>query len=338
MPRGRCAGGGTGRCACWASACWMCPGCTGAMARAPVRCECLVTGRAAARALLEASAPAGCQDIPYPGQPVQAARRVNFVQYAALYRSVCKAPKRQWMGPRICCSSAGRGATKSQAGSDSHCNTVALPEPAGGAATGGRMDAISNFAARYARSREEEMSIDEYLVECKRDPMAFATAAQRMLAAIGEPEMVDTRNDPRLSRLFANKVIKRYPAFAEFYGMEDSIEQVVSFFRHAAQGLEERKQILYLLGPVGGGKSSIAERLKYLMQKVPFYALKGSPVNESPLGLFDAAEDGPVLEEQFGIPRRYLQRVLSPWAVKRLEEFGGDIRQFRVVKRYPSIM
>ncbi|MBV7543223.1 PrkA family serine protein kinase [Acidovorax sp. sic0104] len=200
------------------------------------------------------------------------------------------------------------------------------------------MDAISNFAARYARGREEEMSIDEYLAECKRDPMAYATAAQRMLAAIGEPEMVDTRNDPRLSRLFANKVIKRYPAFAEFYGMEDSIEQVVSFFRHAAQGLEERKQILYLLGPVGGGKSSIAERLKLLMQKVPFYALKGSPVNESPLGLFDALEDGPVLEEQFGIPRRYLQRVLSPWAVKRLDEFGGDIRQFKVVKRYPSVL
>ena len=46
--------------------------------------------------------------------------------------------------------------------------------------------------------------------------------------------------------------------------MEDSIEQVVSYFRHAAQGLEEKKQILYLLGPVGGGKSSIAERLKQL--------------------------------------------------------------------------
>ncbi|MBO9680086.1 MAG: PrkA family serine protein kinase [Acidovorax sp.] len=200
------------------------------------------------------------------------------------------------------------------------------------------MDVISNSAARYARLREEEMSVDEYLALCRRDPMAYESAAQRMLAAIGEPEMVDTRNDPRLSRLFANKVIRRYPAFAEFYGMEDSIEQVVSFFRHAAQGLEERKQILYLLGPVGGGKSSIAERLKYLMQKVPFYALKGSPVNESPLGLFDPMEDGPVLEEQFGIPRRSLNHVLSPWAVKRLEEFGGDIRQFRVVKRYPSIL
>ncbi|MBS0294403.1 MAG: PrkA family serine protein kinase [Proteobacteria bacterium] len=200
------------------------------------------------------------------------------------------------------------------------------------------MDAIINYAARYVRLREEEMSIDDYLALCQRDPMAYGSAAQRMLMAIGEAEMVDTRNDPHLSRLFANKVIRRYPAFAEFYGMEDAIDQVVSFFRHAAQGLEERKQILYLLGPVGGGKSSIAERLKYLMQKVPFYTLKGSPVNESPLGLFDVAEDGPVLEEQFGIPRRFLQHVLSPWAVKRLEEYGGDIRQFRVVKRYPSIL
>ncbi|QIL69415.1 PrkA family serine protein kinase [Diaphorobacter sp. HDW4B] len=200
------------------------------------------------------------------------------------------------------------------------------------------MDVISNSAARYVRLREEEMSIDEYLALCQSDPMVYESAAQRMLAAIGEPEMVDTRNDPHLSRLFANKVIRRYPAFAEFYGMEDAIEQVVSFFRHAAQGLEERKQILYLLGPVGGGKSSIAERLKYLMQKVPFYALKGSPVNESPLGLFDPVEDGPLLEEQFGIPQRCLKRVLSPWAVKRLDELGGDIRKFRVVKRYPSIL
>jgi serine protein kinase len=200
------------------------------------------------------------------------------------------------------------------------------------------MDAIGNHVARYARSREEEMSLDEYLAECKRNPLAYASAAERMLTAIGEPEMLDTRNEPRLSRIFANKRIKIYPAFAEFYGMEDAIEQVVSYFRHAAQGLEERKQILYLLGPVGGGKSSIAERLKQLMQQVPFYAIKGSPVNESPLGLFDALEDGPILRENFGIPTRYLQRILSPWAVKRLDEFGGDIRQFRVVKRYPSML
>ena len=44
--------------------------------------------------------------------------------------------------------------------------------------------------------------------------------------------------------------------------MEDTIERIVGYFRYASQGLEERKQILYLLGPVGGGKSSLAERLK----------------------------------------------------------------------------
>src|SRR5690606_10895118 len=171
---------------------------------------------------------------------------------------------------------------------------------------------------------------------CKRDPSAYASAAERLLMAIGEPELVDTSGDPRLSRIFSNKVIRRYPAFADFHGMEDAIEQIVSYFRHAAQGLEEKKQILYLLGPVGGGKSSLAEKLKQLMERVPFYAIKGSPVFESPLGLFNAAEDGTILEEDFGIPRRYRTSIMSPWATKRLQEFGGDISQFRVVKLYPS--
>ena len=200
------------------------------------------------------------------------------------------------------------------------------------------MKIFDNYAARYERTREEEYSLQEYLEICKRDRLAYASAAERLLAAIGEPELVDTRHDPRKSRIFANKIIKIYPAFREFYGMEEVVEQVVSYFRHAAQGLEERKQILYLLGPVGGGKSSIAEKLKYLTERIPFYAIKGSPVNESPLGLFNEEEDGVILEEDFGIPRRYLRTIPSPWAVKRLHEFNGDINQFRVVKRYPSVL
>jgi serine protein kinase len=201
-----------------------------------------------------------------------------------------------------------------------------------------QMKIFENYAARYDRTREEDMSVQEYLDLCKRDPMAYATAAERMLKAIGEPELLDTRHDPRLSRIFANKVIKIYPAFREFYGTEEVIEQVVAYFRHAAQGLEERKQILYLLGPVGGGKSSIAEKLKSLMEQVPFYCIKGSPVNESPLGLFNEQEDGVILEEDYGIPRRYLRSIPSPWAVKRLHEFNGDINRFRIVRRYPSVL
>jgi serine protein kinase len=200
------------------------------------------------------------------------------------------------------------------------------------------MDIVRNFLSRYEQSREEELSIEEYLNACKQNPLVYATAAERMLSAIGEPEMFDTHRDQRMSRIFGNKVIKIYPAFRDFYGLEDPIEQVVAYFRHAAQGLEEKKQILYLLGPVGGGKSSIAERLKQLMEQVPFYALKDSPVNESPLGLFNNLEDAPVLHAQYGIAPRYLQRIMSPWAVKRLEEYGGDIRKFKVVKRFPSIL
>jgi len=200
------------------------------------------------------------------------------------------------------------------------------------------MGIFDHYQSRYEKAREEEYSLQEYLEICRKDPTAYASPAERMLIAIGEPELVDTRLDPRLSRIFANKVIKRYPAFADFYGMEETIEQMVAFFRHAAQGLEERKQILYLLGPVGGGKSSLAEKLKHLMEHVPFYAIKGSPINESPLGLFDPEEDGPILENEYGIPRRYFNTIMSPWAVKRLHEYNGDITKFRVVKVRPSML
>ena len=200
------------------------------------------------------------------------------------------------------------------------------------------MSIFNAYQARFEASREEEMSLQEYLELCRSDRMAYASAAERMLAAIGEPELVDTRLDPRRSRIFSNKLIRLYPAFRDFYGMEEAIEQIVSYFRHAAQGLEEKKQILYLLGPVGGGKSSLAEKLKSLIERIPFYAVKGSPVHESPLGLFDAQEDGRILEDDFHIPRRYLDTIMSPWAVKRLHEFGGDITRFRGVKLMPSVL
>ncbi len=200
------------------------------------------------------------------------------------------------------------------------------------------MNLFETYRERFSAARDEEMSLSDYLELCKCEPLAYASSAERMLAAIGEPQLVDTRNDSRLSRIFSNRLIKRYPAFKEFYGMEDAIQQIVSYFRHAAQGLEERKQVLYLLGPVGGGKSSIAERLKTLMEQFPIYALKGSPVNESPLGLFHPDRDGAVLEQEYGIARRYLTGIASPWALKRLQEFEGDITKFRVVRVQPSVL
>jgi len=200
------------------------------------------------------------------------------------------------------------------------------------------MTIFSHFQQRYEGTQQEELTIQEYLDQCKTDPKVYASAAERLLAAIGEPEFIDTSKDPRLSRIFSNKVIKRYKVFEHFYGMEEAISQIVSFFKHAAQGLEEKKQILYLLGPVGGGKSSLAEKLKSLIEKEPIYCLKDSPVFESPLGLFDPDEDAEILEEDYGIPSRYIKNIMSPWATKRLHEYGGDISKFKVIKIYPSIL
>ncbi|MBK1671731.1 PrkA family serine protein kinase [Ectothiorhodospira shaposhnikovii] len=199
---------------------------------------------------------------------------------------------------------------------------------------------IAQYARAYQKRQETEMSLGEYLEGCPDDPMRYASAAERLVAAIGEPRVLDTAKDERLGRIFLNRTIKIYPAFEDFYGMEETIERIVGFFRYAAQGLEERKQILYLLGPVGGGKSSLSERLKALMEKHPIYVLKAgdeiSPVFESPLGLFDPTVMGETLEQRFNIPRRRLTGLISPWAVKRLDEFGGDIARFSVVRLYPS--
>ena len=201
-------------------------------------------------------------------------------------------------------------------------------------------DLLTRYSENFQNRREIEMSVPEYLELCRNDSMAFASAPERILAAIGEPVIVDTSKDARLGRIFSNRSIRTYPAFAEFFGMEDTVERIVAFFRHAAQGLEERKQILYLLGPGGGGKSSLAERLKALMEAKPIYVLKAgqeiSPVFESPLGLFDPEIMGAELEERFNIPRRRLSGLMSPWCLKRLDEFGGDITQFKVVKLLPS--
>lgn len=200
------------------------------------------------------------------------------------------------------------------------------------------MGIFEQYQQRYETEQDEEYTIEEFLEICKKDPMAYANAAERLLAAIGEPEMVDTSQNSRLSRIFSNRIIARYPAFKDFYGMEDAIEQIVSYLKHSAQGLEEKKQVLYLLGPVGGGKSSLAEKLKHLMQKMPIYMLKGSPVNDHPFCLFDISEDAQLLEKEYNIPKRYLTQIMSPWARKRLHEFNGDIRQFKVVKVHPSVL
>lgn len=192
---------------------------------------------------------------------------------------------------------------------------------------------LKKFSKDYKR-KIETMSLEEYFDLASRDSSMYSTAAERLLKAIGKPKVIDTATDPRMSRLFNNRTIKLYEPFKDFYGLEEVVEKIVSYLEHSAQGLEERKQILYLLGPVGGGKSSLSEKLKELMEKEPFYAIKGSPLNESPLGLLRLF---PKLRESFKkIPESRLPACASPWLVKRVDELDGDISQLEVIKLYPS--
>jgi serine protein kinase len=118
------------------------------------------------------------------------------------------------------------------------------------------MNIFDHYRQRYEAAKDEEFTLQEFLAICKQDRSAYANAAERLLMAIGEPQMVDTAQEPRLSRLFSNRVVARYPAFEEFYGMEDAIEQIVSYLKHAAQGLS-----LNFATPGGRSSSSCATRI-----------------------------------------------------------------------------
>src|SRR5260370_4153814 len=86
-------------------------------------------------------------------------------------------------------------------------------------------DSLFNaFARSYEARSETDMSMAEYLESCRGDPMRYANAAERLLAAIAEPQIIATPKDPRLGRIFFNRTIPAYPAFAGFHGMEETIK------------------------------------------------------------------------------------------------------------------
>ena len=129
----------------------------------------------------------------------------------------------------------------------------------------------------------------EYLELARENPGVACLAHKRlydMLVAKGVSD-VDLDENPKLKRMFRGEQIKAYKFFEEdFFGMEKTVNQIVRYFHSASLKGEESRQVLYLVGPVGSGKSSLVERLKQGLEQVPaFYAIEGCPMYEEPLHL-----------------------------------------------------
>lgn len=164
----------------------------------------------------------------------------------------------------------------------------------------------------------------EYLELVKANPDIAKLSHKRiydLLISQGVRE-VDLDEHPRLKRLYKGNNFKVFGFFEEgFFGMEKTINQIVRYFHSASLKGEESRQVLYLVGPVGSGKSSLVERLKQgLEQLPPFYAIADDPMHGEPLQLIPR-HLRPEFEKVLGVK---IEGDLNPVVRHRLkEEFSG---------------
>ncbi|MFI5353329.1 MAG: PrkA family serine protein kinase [Candidatus Binatales bacterium] len=188
---------------------------------------------------------------------------------------------------------------------------------------------------RAAReSRQWRGALLEYLERVKSDPLATKLSHARIYDLIISSGMRDIHDsdDARTKRLYKDETLKVYNFFAdEFFGIERTIAQIVRYFHSASLKGEESRQVLYLMGPVGSGKSSLVERLQRgLEQSHAVYAIDGCPMHEEPLHLIPRHLRRE-FEKMLGV---HIEGDLCPVCRYRLkEEFGQRYEEFPVVSR-----
>ncbi|MEM8947752.1 MAG: serine protein kinase [Pseudomonadota bacterium] len=194
-----------------------------------------------------------------------------------------------------------------------------------------------DFAKVIQKDREErqqerwEGTFLEYLEKVKADPSLANSAHRRMYNMLTEPGIteINPENDPRTQRLFGDEPIKVHNFFKdEFFGMERTLNKIVRYFHSAAMGGEESRQVLYLMGPVGSGKSSLVERLKRGLEELgPIYAIDGDPMFGDPLMLIPR-HLRPAFEDMLSVK---IEGDLNPLMRHRLlEEYDGEYEKVPV--------
>ena len=197
--------------------------------------------------------------------------------------------------------------------------------------------AVQDISSIIRRDREErvhghfEGNFIQYADLVKENPELAILAHQRMYNLITGTgiEVIKTEENPRLRRIYGNDIIKKYRFFSDdFFGIDKTIMKLVRYFHSAAMAGEESRQVLYLVGPVGSGKSSLMEALKRALEKSPpIYALKGCPMREEPLHLVPK-HLRKEFEDLLGVK---IEGDLCPVCRYRLKnEFNGEYEKFPV--------
>lgn len=192
------------------------------------------------------------------------------------------------------------------------------------------------FSELIRKDREERKKQDfegtflDYLAILKENQSLCMLAHQRMYEVIKDQgvKVVNTIENPRLRRIYGNDLIKSYDFFNDFYGIDKTIMKIVNYLKTAAMKGEESRQVLYLVGPVGAGKSSIMEALKKGLEKSEqVYAIKGCPMREEPLHLVPNH-----LREQFEeLLNVKIEGDLCPVCRYRLKkEYKGEFEKFPI--------
>ena len=171
-----------------------------------------------------------------------------------------------------------------------------------------------------------------YLEKVKEDPSIAKLAHARVYDLLLRPGMRDIQDsgDFRVKRLYKDEPVKVYDFFAdEFYGIEKTIAQIVRYFQSASLKGEESRQVIFLMGPVGSGKSSLIEKIhRGLEAAIPFYAIEGCPMFEEPLHLIPRH-----LRKEFEkMLDVHIEGDLCPVCRFRLkEELNGKYEEFPVI-------